>query len=88
MKNAEQFAQADKVKKERVEAINQAEGIVHDTETKMEEYKSQLPQEEVCYTWSKKYFQFNNNVHFYSHSHSCPPNSAINYEKKSQKLEN
>lgn len=46
VKNAEQFAQADKVRKERVEAINQAEGIVHDTETKMEEYKSQLPQEE------------------------------------------
>lgn len=47
VKKAEQFAQEDKVKKERVEAVNQAEGIVHDTETKMEEYKSQLPQEEV-----------------------------------------
>lgn len=47
VKNAEQFAQADRIRKERVEAINQAEGIVHDTETKMEEYKSQLPQEEV-----------------------------------------
>ncbi|XP_076258172.1 heat shock protein 70 cognate 5 [Rhynchophorus ferrugineus] len=46
VKNAEQYAQQDKVKKERVEAINQAEGILHDTETKMEEYKSQLPQEE------------------------------------------
>lgn len=47
VKNAEQFAVADKVKKERVEAVNQAEGIVHDTETKMDEYKAQLPQEEV-----------------------------------------
>lgn len=47
VKNAEQFAQADKIRKERVEAVNQAEGIVHDTETKMEEYKNQLPQEEV-----------------------------------------
>ncbi|KAL3279735.1 hypothetical protein HHI36_017244 [Cryptolaemus montrouzieri] len=46
VKNAEQYAQADKVKKERIEAINQAEGIVHDTETKMEEYKEQLPKEE------------------------------------------
>lgn len=46
VKNAEQYAQADKVKKERVEAINQAEGIIHDTESKMEEYKSQLPDEE------------------------------------------
>ncbi|XP_046688546.1 heat shock 70 kDa protein cognate 5 [Homalodisca vitripennis] len=48
VRNAEQFAQADKVKKERVEAINQAEGIVHDTEAKMEEFKSQLPQEECA----------------------------------------
>lgn len=47
IKNAEQYAQTDKVKKERVEAVNQAEGIVHDTETKMEEFKDQLPKEEV-----------------------------------------
>ncbi|CAH1099875.1 unnamed protein product [Psylliodes chrysocephalus] len=46
VKNAEQYAKQDKVKKDRVEAVNQAEGIIHDTETKMEEYKSQLPQEE------------------------------------------
>lgn len=49
VKNAEKFAQADRVKKDRVEAVNQAEGIVHDTETKMDEYKAQLPQEEVKY---------------------------------------
>lgn len=47
VKNAEQYAATDKLKKERVEAINQAEGIVHDTETKMEEFKDQLPKEEV-----------------------------------------
>lgn len=47
VRNAEQYAQADKVKKDRVEAVNQAEGIVHDTETKMEEFKDQLPKEEV-----------------------------------------
>lgn len=46
VKNAEQFAQDDKIKRERVEAVNQSEGIVHDTESKMEEFKSQLPQEE------------------------------------------
>ncbi|XP_066252151.1 heat shock 70 kDa protein cognate 5 [Euwallacea similis] len=46
VKNAEQYAQQDKVKKDTVEAVNQAEGIVHDTETKMEEYKAQLPEEE------------------------------------------
>lgn len=46
IKNAEQYAQVDKVKKERIEAVNQAESIVHDTETKMEEYKDQLPKEE------------------------------------------
>lgn len=47
VKNAEQYAMADKVKKERVEAINQAEGIIHDTESKLEEFKAQVPQEEV-----------------------------------------
>lgn len=34
---------------ERVEAVNQAEGIIHDTESKMEEFKDQLPAEEVRY---------------------------------------
>ncbi|CAD7683033.1 unnamed protein product [Nyctereutes procyonoides] len=33
-------------KKERVEAVNMAEGIIHDTETKMEEFKNQLPADE------------------------------------------
>merc|ERR1712142_684801 len=43
---AEKFAAEDKIKKERVEIVNSAEGIIHDTETKMEEYKDQLPSEE------------------------------------------
>ena len=30
-----------------MEVVNQAENIVHDTETKMEEFKDQLPEEEV-----------------------------------------
>lgn len=47
VKNAEKFAEEDKTKKERVEASNQAEGIVHDVETKIVEYESQLPSEEV-----------------------------------------
>ncbi|XP_067118664.1 stress-70 protein, mitochondrial [Centruroides vittatus] len=46
VKNAEMFAEQDKKKKEMVEIINQAEGIIHDTESKMEEFKSQLPAEE------------------------------------------
>ncbi|CAO1403129.1 unnamed protein product [Diamesa hyperborea] len=46
IKNAEQYAQADKTKKERIEAVNAAESIVHDTETKMEEFKDQLPKED------------------------------------------
>jgi len=47
VKNAEAHAQDDKQKKERVEAVNQAEGIIHDVESKVEEYQSQLPAEEV-----------------------------------------
>merc|ERR1712228_197657 len=46
VKNAEKYAEEDKKKKEIVEAVNQAEGIIHDTETKMEEYKDQIPSEE------------------------------------------
>lgn len=38
---------------DRVEAVNTAEGIVHDTEAKMEEFKDQLPADEVCLVfWS------------------------------------
>lgn len=47
VKNAEQYATEDKAKKERVEAVNQAEGVVHDIESKITEYESQLPAEEV-----------------------------------------
>ncbi|XP_059056448.1 heat shock 70 kDa protein cognate 5 [Achroia grisella] len=46
VKSAEQFAAADKQRRDRVEVANQAEGVLHDTETKMDEYKSQLPQDE------------------------------------------
>ncbi|XP_045505760.1 heat shock 70 kDa protein cognate 5 isoform X1 [Colias croceus] len=46
VKAAEQFAAADKQRRERVEVSNQAEGVLHDTETKMDEYKEQLPQDE------------------------------------------
>ncbi|GFX91356.1 stress-70 protein, mitochondrial [Trichonephila clavipes] len=47
IKNAEKYAEQDRVKKEIVEVVNQAEGIIHDTESKMEEFKSQLPEEEM-----------------------------------------
>lgn len=35
-----------------VEAVNSAESIVHDTESKMTEFKDQLPQEEVSSYYS------------------------------------
>ena len=41
-------SQADKEKKMRIEAVNHAEGIFHDTETKMEEFKDQLPSEDAA----------------------------------------
>lgn len=47
IKKAEEYASADKKKRELIEIVNQGESIVHDTETKMEEFKSQLPAEEV-----------------------------------------
>merc|ERR1712241_849560 len=47
VRDAESHAEADKEKKDRIEAVNQAEGILHDTESKMEEFKDQLPAEDV-----------------------------------------
>lgn len=46
IKNAERFAEEDKKKKEVVEAVNRAESIVHDTESKVNEFKDQLPADE------------------------------------------
>ncbi|XP_076466335.1 stress-70 protein, mitochondrial-like [Babylonia areolata] len=46
IKNAEAHAEEDKRKKELVEVLNQADSIIHDTESKMEEFKDQLPQDE------------------------------------------
>merc|ERR1712063_101941 len=45
VREAEAHAEQDKVNRERVEAINQADGILHDTESKMDEFKEQLPSE-------------------------------------------
>ena len=47
---AEKYAEEDKKRKETIEAINHAEGVVHDIETKMEEFKDQLPADEVSVT--------------------------------------
>merc|ERR1711963_1140911 len=47
VREAESHAEQDKEKKERIEAVNQAEGVLHDTESKMEEFKDQLPAEDV-----------------------------------------
>lgn len=59
VRNAEQYAQQDRVKKERVEAVNQAEGIIHDTESKMEEFKEQLPKEEVNFDVAQRLILLN-----------------------------
>ena len=48
VQEAEKYAEEDKKRKDSIEAINHAESIVHDIETKMEEFKDQLPADEVC----------------------------------------
>lgn len=48
---AEKFAEEDKQRKEVIETINQAESAIHDIETKMEEFKDQLPAEEVSFCY-------------------------------------
>ena len=53
IRDAEKFAEADRKKKDIIEAVNQAEGIIHDTESKMEEFKAQLPSDD-CENLKKK----------------------------------
>merc|ERR1719327_1116426 len=48
VKNAEKYAEEDKKRREVIEATNQGESIIHDTESKIDEYKSQLPEEDVA----------------------------------------
>jgi len=43
---AEKYAESDKKKRDAVEASNQAEGIIHDTEKNLTEYKSQISSED------------------------------------------
>ncbi|XP_013786162.1 stress-70 protein, mitochondrial-like [Limulus polyphemus] len=59
IKNAEMYAEQDKKRKEVVEVVNQAEGIIHDTESKMEEFKDQLPADE-CEKLKEKIAQVRN----------------------------
>jgi len=48
VKEAEQYAESDRRMKDLQEGINTAEGILHDTETKIEEFKDQLPADDVA----------------------------------------
>merc|ERR1712061_552108 len=48
VRQAEQHAQEDSAQKERIEAVNQAEGVLHDTDSKLDEYGSQLNSEDVA----------------------------------------
>lgn len=47
VRHAEEMAESDKKKKELVETVNQAESAIHDIDSKMDEFKDQLPAEEV-----------------------------------------
>uniref|UniRef100_A0AC35UEQ8 Chaperone protein DnaK n=1 Tax=Rhabditophanes sp. KR3021 TaxID=114890 RepID=A0AC35UEQ8_9BILA len=47
IREAEKNAASDAEKRDLIEAKNQAESIIHDTESKMGEYADQLPKEEV-----------------------------------------
>ena len=47
VKESERYAEDDKKRREVVEAVNAAESMVHDVESKIEEFKDQLPPDEV-----------------------------------------
>lgn len=46
VRESEKFAEKDKKRRELIEEINKAEAVLHDTESKMEEFKDQLPKDE------------------------------------------
>lgn len=48
IREAERHAAEDAEKKDLIEAINQAESVVHDTQSKLTEYADQLNADEVC----------------------------------------
>uniref|UniRef100_A0A0N5AEQ2 Heat shock 70 kDa protein 9 n=1 Tax=Syphacia muris TaxID=451379 RepID=A0A0N5AEQ2_9BILA len=48
VREAEKNAAADAERKEKVEVVNQAESIIHDTDSKMTEFQDQLPSEEAA----------------------------------------
>uniref|UniRef100_A0A914W249 Uncharacterized protein n=1 Tax=Plectus sambesii TaxID=2011161 RepID=A0A914W249_9BILA len=48
VREAEKHATADAEKKEKVEAVNHGESILHDTESKMTEFQEQLPADECA----------------------------------------
>lgn len=47
VRESEKFAEKDKKRRELIEEINRAENVLADTESKLEEFKEQLPKEEV-----------------------------------------
>lgn len=47
VKEAEKYAEEDRIRRDLIEVVNQAEGAIHDIESKIEEYKDQLPTDEV-----------------------------------------
>jgi molecular chaperone DnaK len=53
VQDAEQFSEEDKQKREKIEVVNFAEQVIHDTESKMTEFKDQLPSDEVDKVQSK-----------------------------------
>jgi len=61
VRNAEAHAEEDKKKREFIEVLNQADSIIHDTESKMEEFKEQLPKEE-CDSLKEKIASVKNSI--------------------------
>jgi len=47
VRDSEKFAEKDKKRRELIEELNRAENVLADTESKLEEFKEQLPKDEV-----------------------------------------
>lgn len=58
IRDAEKFAAEDMARRETIEAVNHAEGVLHDTETKITEYQDQLNADEVQLFFLNLYKRF------------------------------
>lgn len=65
IRDAERHAAEDAEKKELIEVVNQGESVVHDTESKINEYSDQLNADDVSFLFQNIFYKI---LFFFSRS--------------------